>query len=110
MVKFNIRKLAELEKFLKEFPNIKEIQNLRKRIKSEKKKTRLVPKPEKIIPPKNGNLKRSSNMKKYHRYIRRIRDVYFPEMKYRDIQKQFKKRREEGTSSIGEAVWQNLSP
>ncbi len=110
MVKFNIRKLAELEKFLKEFPNIKEIQNLKKRIKSEKKKTRIISKIAKVVTPKNGNMKRSSNMKKYHRYIRRIRDVYFPEMKYRDIQKQFKKRREEGTSSIGEAVWQNPSP
>jgi len=109
MVKFNTRKLAELEKFLKEFPNIKEIQNLRKRIKLEKKKTKITLKPEKIT-PKNGNIKRSSNMKKYHRYIRRIRDVYFPEMKYRDIQKQFKKRREEGTSSINEAIWQNPSP
>ena len=109
MVKFDTKKLAELEKFLKEFPNIKEIQNLKKRIKSEKKKTRIIPKSEKST-PKNGNIKRSSNMKKYHRYIRRIRDVYFPEMKYRDIQKQFKKRREEGTSSIGEAVWQNPSP
>ena len=110
MVKFNIRKLTELEKFLKEFPNIKEIQNLKKRIRSEKKKIKITPKPEKITLPKNVNLKRSSSMKKYHRYIRRIRDVYFPEMKYRDIQKQFKKRREEGNSSIPDVVWQNPSP
>ena len=110
MVKFNIRKLAELEKFLKEFPNIKEIQNLRKRIKSEKKKTRIKLKPVKITSQNKGNQKRSSNMKKYHRYIRRIRDVYFPEMKYRDIQKQFKKRREEDNSSIPDVVWQNPSP
>ena len=109
MVKFDIRKLSELEKLLKEFPNIKEIQNLNKRIKSEKKKTKRT-KTQKIIAPKNGNLKRSANMKKYHRYIRRIRDVYFPEMKYRDIQKQFKKRREEGSSSIVDSIWQNPSP
>ena len=109
MVKFDIIKLAELEKFLKEFPNIKEIQNLRKRIRIEKKKTRIL-KPKKIILLKNVNLKRSSNMKKYHRYIRRIRDVYFPEMKYSYIQKQFKKRREEGNSSIPDVVWQNPSP
>ena len=110
MVKFNIRKLVELEKFLKEFPNIKEIQNLRKRIRIEKKKTRIISKPKKITTAKNVNLKRSANMKKYHRYIRRIRDVYFPEIKYRDIQKQFKKRREEGNSSIPDVVWQNPSP
>ena len=90
--------------------DIKEIQSLRKRIKSEKKKTKIALKPKKIISRKNGNLKRSSNMKKYHRYIRRIRDVYFPELKYRDIQKQFKKRREEGNSSIPDVVWQNPSP
>ena len=108
MVKFNVRKLAELEKLLKEFPNIKEVQNLRKRIRVEKKKTK-IPKP-KIIPSENGNQKRSTNMKKYHRYIRRIRDVYFPEKNYRYIQNQFKKRREEGNSSIPDVVWQNPSP
>ena len=110
MVKLNIRKLTELEKLLKEFPNIKEIQNLKKRIRLEKKKIKITPKSEKIVSPTNVNLKRSSNMKKYHRYIRRIRDVYFPEMKYRYIQKQFKKRREEGNSSIPDVVWQNPSP
>ena len=109
MVKFNVKKLVELERFLKEFPNIKEIQNLKRRIKLEKKKTR-ISEPKKIIPLRNVNLKRSSNMKKYHRYIRRIRDVYFPEKKYRYIQKQFKKRREEGNSSIPDVVWQNPSP
>lgn len=56
MVKFDIRKLAELEKFLKEFPNIKEIQNLRKRIRTEKRKTRITPKSKKITLPKNINL------------------------------------------------------
>ena len=107
MVKFNTKKLRELEKLLKEFPNIKEIQNLRKRIRTEKKKTKL-PKP-KNIPSKKNKGNRSSAMKKYHRYIRRIRDVYFPEKNYRYIQKQFKKRREEGNSEINDAIWQNPS-
>jgi len=108
MVKFDIRKLSELEKFLKEFPNIKEIQSLRKRIRTEKKKTKLS-KP-KIIPSKKNNQNRSSAMKKYHRYIRRIRDVYFPDKNYRYIQKQFKKRRQEGNSEINDAIWENPSP
>ncbi len=107
MVKFNTRKLSELEKFLKEFPNIKEIQNLKKRIKVEKKKS--ITHISKVTVSKKPS-KRSANMRKYHRYIRRIRDVYFPEMNYRDIQKQFKKRREEGSSSIPDVVWQNPSP
>lgn len=110
MVKFDVKKLAELEKLLKEFPKIKEIQNLRKRIISEKKKTRTISKIVKVVIQKNSNQKRSAKMIKYHRYIRRIRDVYFPEKKYRDIQSQFKKRKSEGNSTIPDVVWQNPSP
>ena len=47
MVKFDTAKLSELEKLLKEFPDIKEIQNLKKRIRLEKKKDRTILKPKK---------------------------------------------------------------
>ena len=45
MKKFDKEKIKELEKLLKEFPQIKEIQNLKKRIKLETKK-RVTKKPE----------------------------------------------------------------
>ena len=109
MKKFDSKKLKELEKLLKEFPQIKEIQNLKKRIKLETKKHVT----KKLEPNKktDGNLSRSSKMKKYHRYLRRIKDVYFPDMKYRDIQREFKKRKIRNESKIiPDVVWQNPSP
>ena len=109
MKKFDSKKLKELEKLLKEFPQIKEIQNLKKRIKLESKKSIT----KKLKPKKktDGNLSRSSKMKKYHRYLRRIKDVYFPDMKYRDIQREFKNRKNRNESKIiRDVVWQNPSP
>ena len=109
MKKFDKEKIKELEKLLKEFPQIKEIQNLKKRIKLETKK-HVTKKPE-SKKKTDGNLKRSSKMKRYHRYLRRIKDVYFPNMKYRDIQREFKNRKVRNESKIiSDVVWQNPSP
>jgi hypothetical protein len=109
MKKFDKEKIKELEKLLKEFPQIKEIQNLKKRIKLETKKH--VTKKPKSKKKTDGNLKRSSKMKRYHRYLRRIKDVYFPDMKYRDIQREFKNRKIRNESKIiSDVVWQNPSP
>ena len=109
MKKFDSEKLKELERLLKEFPQVKEIKNLKKRIQLETKKhVTEKPKPKKKT---DGNLKRSSKMKKYHRYLRQIKDVYFPHMKYRDIQREFKKRKIRNQSkTIPDVIWQNPSP
>ena len=57
-----------------------------------------------------ANIKRGSKLRRHHRFIRMIKDTYFPKMKYRDIQKNLKKRKEGKKSEIPDAVWQNPSP
>ena len=57
-----------------------------------------------------ANIKRGSKLRKHHRFIRMIKDTFFPKMKYRDIQKNLKKRKEGKKSEIPDAVWQNPSP
>ena len=39
-----------------------------------------------------------------------IKDTYFPDKKYREIQKELKKRKLGQKSEIAEAVWENPSP
>ena len=110
MANFDTEKIAELEKLLKDLPQVKEIRNLRKRINAEKKKITSIPKMKKITVKIDVNTRRTAKMKKYHRYIRMIKDVYFPKMKYRDIQRQLKIRKSGNMSDIPDAVWQNPSP
>ena len=96
MVKFDIDKL-------------KEVRELRKRLQKEQQ--RIEPKPTRITKEItiSANEKRSSKMKKYHRYIRLIRDN-FPNLSYKEIQKQFSQRRQGSEVNISDAVWQNPSP
>lgn len=105
-------KLNEQLNALKIFPNTVLVRNLRKQIKAEleklerKEKVRF-PRPEDV--KTKANLSRSSKAKKYHRYIRLIRNN-FPGLSYGDIRKQFSKRRRGKEVSISDAVWQNPSP
>ena len=92
---------------LKLFPNNNEVRILRfrtqKALERLEKQTELKPKP-KIV-----SNKRSTSLKKYHRFIRLIRNN-FPDLKYSDIRKQFAKRKRGQEVSIPDAVWQNPSP
>lgn len=100
--------LAQLEA-LKLFPKSKLVRELQKqiKIKLEKIQKKELTKQE----PKVENVKqtRSSKLKKYHRYLRMIRDN-FPDLKYSDIRKQFSQRKKGGDVSIPDVVWQNPSP
>jgi len=58
---------------------------------------------------KNVNISRSSKLKRYHQYIRLIRDN-FPDLTHAEIRKQFARRRNQEDVSIPDAVWQNPSP
>ena len=57
-----------------------------------------------------ANIARGSKLRRHHRFIRMIKDTYFPDMKYREIQKELKKRKEDKKSEIPDAVWENPSP
>ena len=92
---------------LKEFPNIREVKALRKRIKKQLEK--FAKKPVKIRKKKLTPYTRSSKMRKYWRYIRMIRNN-FPGLTISEIRRQFSKRRKGTQVNIPDVIWQNPSP
>jgi hypothetical protein len=93
---------------LKLFPNNNLVRQLRSQIKQkleslEKQRDRIPEVPEDKVQT------RSVALKKYHRYIRLIRDN-FPHYSYLEIRREFAKRRKNKESNIPDAVWQNPSP
>ena len=105
MVKESKEKLLEHLDALKNFPNNKLVRQLREQIKTKIKRLEDTP----VLVSKNVNLSRSSKLKRYHQYIRLIRDN-FPDLTHAEIRKQFAKRRNQEDVSIPDAVWQNPSP
>ena len=112
MVSFDVNKLREQLESLKNLPNIKEVISLRKRLSSELDKLTKT----KVIQTKPvedlrvlANIKRSGKLRRYHNYIRQIRNN-FPNLSYNQIRKQFAERRQGYESDIPDAVWQNPSP
>ena len=97
------KKLLEQLDALKIFPNNKLVKELKKQIK--KKLEKQLPKQKQTIP----NQSRSIKLKKYHRYIKLVRNS-FPELSHAEIRKQFSKRRRNKEVSIPDVVWQNPSP
>jgi len=106
-----LKKLQEQLDALKIFPKSKLVRELQKQIQN--KITRLqktIVSPKKPInKEKLANLSRSRKLKRYHRYVRLIRDN-FPDLTIAEIRKQFSKRRKGTEVSIPDAVWQNPSP
>lgn len=106
MVKFSINKLNELLKSLKGL-RIKEAVSLRKRL--EKEKVKLVPEVVKVERIQSANVKRSSKLQRYWRYVKLIRDN-FPDNSVKEIRKQLTIRQQGQETDIPDAVWQNPSP
>ena len=113
MVSFDKDKLSEQLKALKELPAIKEVRELRKRL--ERELAKLTPKEAVEARPSDQevkistNIKRSSKLSRYWRYIKLVRDN-FPNLKTIEIRHQLKKRQEGKEVSISDAIWQNPSP
>ena len=110
-------KLSEQLEALKLFPDNNQIRILRSRINRqlesivERERLEAI----EVIPTKEElvevvNIARGKKLSRHHRYIRMIKDTYFPDMKYREIQKELKKRKIGQKSKIAEAVWENPSP
>lgn len=111
MVTFDKDKLVEQLDLLKSLPNIKEVKLLRKRLQQEidriTKKEKVVEIP--VITQSKTNISRSSKLKKYHRYLRMIRDN-FPDLSYGQIRRQFSLRKQGFEADIPDVIWQNPSP
>ena len=91
---------------LKIFPNNQLVRELRNQIKNKLKKFETIKSKK---PKPDPNIIRSNKLKRYHNYIRQIRNN-FPDLKYNQIRKQFAKRKKGNDVSIPDAVWQNPSP
>ena len=110
-------KLNEQLEALKLFPDNNQIRILRSRIDrqleaiEERERLDVI----EVIPTTEElqevvNIARGKKLSRHHRFIRMIKDTYFPDMKYREIQKELKKRKQGLKSKIAEAVWENPSP
>jgi len=106
MVKFDIDKLTDILNSLKELPNIREVRQLRKRLKKEEQKFKVSKKLAKVT--KKVPSTRPAKLQRYWRYVKLIRDN-FPKLKTNEIRKQLKQRRKGQDVSIPDAIWQNPS-
>ena len=95
------KKLLEQLDALKIFPNTKLVKELRQQIKKKLEKKQ----PKQSIPSQSRSIK----LKKYHRYIKLVRNS-FPELSHAEIRKQFSKRRSGKDVRIPDVIWQNPSP
>jgi len=109
MVSFNLDKLKEQLENLKQLPNIKEVVALRKRLQKEQKRITKPVTPKITIPKVDANVKRSTKLQRYWRYVKLIRDN-FPNLKTNKIRSQLKQRQQGQEVEIPDAVWQNPSP
>ena len=105
MTKESKEKLLEHLDALKDFPNNKLVKALREQIQTKIERLEVIPVPV----SKNVNLSRSNKLKRYHNYLRQIRNN-FPDLTYKQIRTQFANRRNQEDVSIPDAVWQNPSP
>ena len=99
MVSFNLDKLKEQLENLKQLPNIKEVVALRKRLQKEQKRITKPVAPKITIPKVDTNVKRSTKLQRYWRYVKLIRDN-FPNLTTNQIRTQLKQRRPGQDASI----------
>ena len=102
-----IKKLQQRLDALKIFPNNKEVRILKERIK--KQLSNLQKKQDKKKKSQKSNLSRSGKLRRYHNYIRQIRNS-FPNLEYNQIRSQLSKRKQGKEVSIPDVIWQNPSP
>ena len=102
------RKLIAQLDALRIFPRNNLVRELERQIKTKLEK---LDKKEKHVQKENKNpsLSRSSKLRKYHHYLRLIRDN-FPEYSYSQIRSQFSRRKQGQDVSIPDPIWKNPSP
>ena len=107
------KKLFEQLDALKIFPKNKLVRELQRQIKKKlerlEKKEQIKTIPSVINVIAKANLSKATKLRKYHHYIRLIRNN-FPDLDYNTIRKQFSERKQGTQVSIPDVVWQNPSP
>lgn len=107
MATFEKEKLLEQLESLKNLPKYKEVKALKKRLEMEL--ARLEKEPIVKEPKSSKNQKLSKSLKHHFRYLRMIRNN-FPDLSWKELRKEFSKKRKGEKSSIPDVIWQNPSP
>jgi hypothetical protein len=111
------KRILERIDALKSFPNTKTVRQLRKELQAQlesveeksARQTELEVRRARGQARIEGNIARSNNLRRYHNYMHLIHQN-FPDIKYGDIRKMFRLRKEGKEVSIPDVIWQNPSP
>ena len=114
MVDFTLDKVNELLKQLKGLPKIKEISQLRKRLRKEKAKL-VTPVAVKVVKQVAdakalANIQRSLKQKRNWRYAKLIFNFVGDKFTLQEIRQEIAKKKRGNASRIPDAVFQNPSP
>lgn len=107
MATFEKEKIIEQLESLKNIPKYKEVKALQKRLELEL--ARLDKEPLVKESKSNKSQKISQALKHHFRYLRMIRNN-FPDLSWKELRKEFSKKRKGEKSSIPDVIWQNPSP
>jgi hypothetical protein len=111
------KKILKQLEALKGFPNTNSVRNLRQELKEKLRridarvkrgKQAKLPIPKKAM-KRMADTARAAKLRKYHNYIRQIRDNY-PGLTYADIRRQYNERKKGRPSKIPDPIWRNPSP
>ena len=111
------KKLEAQLQMLKTFTNTATVRKLRRELNEKLRAVDIkLGKREKLVKPppsteelrKQVNISRSNKLRKYHNYLRQIRNRY-PDLKYAELTKMFRERKEGNDVSIPDVIWQNPS-
>jgi hypothetical protein len=108
MATFDKEKILDQLENLKKLPKIKEVKALRQRLEKELQRLEGI----EPITRQVSNLrseKISNSLKKHYRYLRMIRNN-FPDIKWKDLRKEYSKKQKGEESNIPDFVWENPSP
>lgn len=93
---------------LKNLPKFKEVKALRHRLEKDLQRFEgIEPIVKEISKPRNEKI--SQSLKHHFRYLRLIRNN-FPDIKWKDLRKEYSKKRKGEESNIPDFVWENPSP
>jgi hypothetical protein len=111
------KKLRKQLKALKAFSNTAAVRRLRQELnrkldaleaKAERGRQTKMP-TSNAAAQKAANAARAGKLRKYHNYLRQIRDSY-PNLTYRELRRQFSERKRGKQTKVPDVIWRNPSP
>ena len=110
-------KIDDLIELLKQFPNTSTVKRLRRELSAQGKASERVAqlKDKKAVDKEkaatHANEMRASKMKRYYRYLKSIKENYFPDIPLRQLRTMYnRKKKGLDVAEIDDAVWDDPSP